>query len=466
MTDKSYAEFLMKKSTISLSTGMDDMRTVYDGTFDFQKDIIKWALRRGRAAIFAGTGLGKTLMEMTWAQNVVEYTNKPVLLIAPIAVSSQITLREAPKFNFNVTHVHNQDLVTCPGIYTTNYEKMDHFDMSSFGGVVLDESSILKSKNGHYRSKLIKECQPVPFRLAATATPAPNDFMELGNHAEFLGIMSYTDMLSTFFVHDGGSTQNWRLRGHAENAFWKWMCSWSIMIRNPQDLGYENKGYDLPKLDQIQHVIGAEYVPNIDTGMLFPLQAETMQERLKARRCTIKERVARAADITPSSDAFVWWCNLNDESALLTKSIPGSVEISGADSERSKEEKLIEFSMGNIEKLVTKSKLCGFGMNWQHCNQTGFVGLNDSFEQVYQAVRRFWRFGQKRQVSAHFIASELEGAVIANLKRKEIQAEKMADRMVSAMADISSDNIHGATRDTDLYNPEIKMQVPSFLRGQ
>lgn len=458
-----YREFLKRKSDIHIPTGMTGDASLCDKTFDFQKDIVKWALLRGRAAVFAGTGLGKTLIEMNWAQNVVEHTNKPVLLLAPIAVASQISIKEAPKFNFDVHHIHNQDDVTAPGIYTTNYEKLDHFDLSQFGGVVLDESSILKSYNGHYRTRLINECKQIPFRLAATATPAPNDFMELGNHAEFLGIMSYTDMLATFFVHDGGSTQNWRLRGHAADAFWKWMCSWSVMLRRPSDLGYPNDGYDLPELHQIQHTIGAEYAPNMETGTLFPLQAESLQERIKARRATVDDRVSFAAEITPKDGPFVWWCNLNSESEALAKSIPGCVEVRGSDTEKSKEEKLIEFSNGGIEKLVTKSRVCGFGMNWQHCNHTGFVGLNDSFEQVYQAIRRFWRFGQEKEVTAHFIASELEGAIIANLKRKEKQAEEMADKMVSHMSDISSQLIRGAIRDTDEYEPTQPMKLPSFL---
>jgi len=465
MKSNEYIAFLEKKAEIVLPTGMDGDAEICESSFSFQKDIIEWSLRRGRAAIFAGTGLGKTLIEMNWAFNVVKHTNKPVLIFAPIAVSSQTSNTEAPKFGFDVFHVHSQEEVTRPGIYTTNYEKLHHFDLSKFGGVVLDESSILKSYNGHYRTKLIEECKIIPFRLAATATPAPNDFMELGNHAEFLGIMSYTDMLATFFVHDGGSTQNWRLRGYASNAFWKWMCSWSIMMRMPSDLGYDNDGYNLPQLNQIQHTVGAEYVPNIDTGMLFPLQAQTMQERLRARRATVTDRVEFAATITPETGPFVWWCNLNSESEMLSKIIPGCVEIRGSDTEKSKEEKLIEFSSGGIEKIVTKARISGFGMNWQHCNQTGFVGLNDSFEQVYQAVRRFWRFGQTEEVSAHFIASELEGAVVANLKRKEIQADKMAEEMVSHMSDISSKLVRGATRDTDEYNPTELMQLPTFLKA-
>jgi superfamily II DNA or RNA helicase len=458
-----YQDFIKNKSRIHVPTGIECDFWLHQDLKPHQKDIVSWALRRGRSAIFAGTGLGKTLMEMNWAQCVVEYTSKPVLLLAPLAVSSQISLMEGPKFGFDIIHASSKDDINGAGIYTTNYEKLDKLDLSVFGGVVLDESSILKNQTGKYRTELINRCNQIPFRLAATATPAPNDFMELGNHAEFLGIMSYTDMLSTFFVHDGGSTQNWRLRGHAEDAFWKWMCTWSVMLRKPSDLGYSNEGYDLPKLNQIQHTVGAKYDPNIDTGMLFPLQAETMQERIVARRHTVGDRVEYAASITPEDGHFVWWCNLNSESDELAKSIPDSVEIRGSDTEKSKEEKLIAFSRGDIQRIITKSKVCGFGMNWQHCNQTGFVGMNDSFEQLYQATRRFWRFGQKKEVYAHFIASELEGAVVANIKRKEAQAEKMAEKMVSHMADLSSKEIRGATRDTDQYAPQMEIQLPKFM---
>ncbi len=461
-----YADFLKKKSQIHIPTGIEKDFWLHQDLKPHQKDIVSWALRRGRAAVFAGTGLGKTLMEMNWAQSVMEYTGKPVLILAPLAVSAQISLQEGPKFNFDITHAHSDEDVTKTSIYATNYEKIDKFDLSKFGGIVLDESSILKNQTGKYRTTLIQTCKQIPFRLAATATPAPNDFMELGNHSEFLGIMSYTDMLATFFVHDGGATQNWRLRGHAESAFWKWMCTWSVMLRKPSDLGYSNEGYDLPPLQQIQHTVGADYQANMDTGMLFPLQAETMQERLKARKATVKERVEHAASITPKDGHFVWWCNLNDESDHLAKAIPDSVEIRGSDNEKSKEEKLIAFSRGDIQRIITKSKVCGFGMNWQHCNQTGFVGMNDSFEQLYQAIRRFYRFGQEKEVYAHFIASELEGAVVANIKRKEMQAEKMADNMVKHMSDLSSIEIRGAKRDTDDYKPQQKMQFPTFLKGR
>lgn len=456
-----YETFLARKAITDPMTGLADIPALPDCLFPHQRDIVTWALRRGRAALFAGTGLGKSLMELAWAQAVHTETGKDILHLAPLAVSAQMA-READKFGIPA-HVVATQADCGPGTNITNYQKLDHFDLSRFGGVILDESSILKNTDGHYRTKLIEACQSIPFRLAATATPAPNDFMELGNHAEFLGIMKYTDMLATFFTHDGGDTAKWRLKGHAENEFWKWMASWAVMLRKPSDLGYPNKGYDLPPLNFEQHIVAASYEPSIETGMLFPMQAETLQERIAARRSTVSERCALAAKITPMDRPFVWWCNLNAEAELLAKSIAGSVNLHGGLSENEKERILIDFSDGRIRHLITKPSLAGFGMNWQHCADTGFVGLNDSFEQFYQAVRRFWRFGQIKPVTCHIIASELEGATVANIKRKEADADRMAAAMVLHMADLSSKAVRGMVRDTPNYNPTVPVKLPSFL---
>jgi len=456
-----YLAFLERKAVTDPMTGIDEPCDLPAALFPFQADIVRWALRRGRSALFAGTGLGKSLMELAWAQEVHRATGKDILHLAPLAVSAQL-VREGVKFGIDARHVSKSD--DCgPGINITNYQKLQHFDLSQFGGVILDESSILKSVDGHYRSRLIRLCQQIPFRLAATATPAPNDFMELGNHAEFLGIMSYTDMLATFFVHDGGDTSKWRLKGHAENEFWKWMASWSVMLRKPSDLGYTNEGYDLPPLTFESHVVGADYAPNIDTGMLFPMQAETLQERISARRATIGHRCELAAKITPTDRPFVWWCNLNGEAELLAKSIPGAVNLHGGLKDEDKERILIDFSEGRIRVLITKASIAGFGMNWQHCADTGFVGLNDSFEQFYQAVRRFWRFGQTKPVNCHIIASELEGATVANIRRKEADADRMAAAMVLHMADLSSAAVRGSVRDTPHYNPAQPIIIPNWL---
>lgn len=458
-----YMEFLKTKSKFEAPSGLKSVPELPSEMFDFQKAVTGWACKRGRASIFAGTGLGKSFKELAWANALYEAEKEKTIIFTPLAVAAQMK-EEADKFGIDAAHVSSGSESNCP-IQITNYQKIDHFDLSQYGGVVLDESSILKNYAGHFRTRLIDECKKVPYRLAATATPSPNDYMELGNHAEFCGIMSYTDMLSTFFTHDGSSTQNWRLKGHAEAEFWKWMATWSVMYQSPDDLGYDGSQYILPKLHQIEHIVGAKYEANINTGLLFPLEAQSMSERLSARRATIDDRVDKAVEVANDiDDAIVIWCNLNDESAMLCHKIDGAVEVTGSMDDKKKEDILKQFSIGNIRILVTKPSICGFGMNWQHCNQTIFVGLNDSFEQIYQAIRRFYRFGQKREVYAHFIASELEGAIVQNIKRKEQQAQHMMNEMVKHMKDLSTANVRGAIRDTLKYQPQEKMILPSFIK--
>lgn len=452
MSTAAYTEFLARKTRRDPPTGLDDlvMPDLPAELFDFQRDIVQWALKRGRAAIFAQTGMGKSFMELAWGHAVHRATGGNVLLLTPLAVAAQM-VREAGKFGMAAKQCATQAEVE-PGITVTNYAKLHHFDMSQFQGVILDESSILKAFDGKTRNMLIEKCKDVPYRLAATATPAPNDFTELGNHAEFLGVMSLTGMQATFFVHDAGDTGKWRLKGHAEDDFWQWMCSWSVLLRRPSDLGYADGDYALPPMQQIEHIEPVEGPAAI-----------TLSQRLTARRESIAQRVARAVALTPSDRSFVWWCNLNAESDALAAAIPGSVEVRGADSEDEKERKIRAFSAGEIRVLITKPSICGFGMNWQHCADTGFVGLNDSFEQVYQAVRRFWRYGQTQPVTVHFVAASTEGAVLENLRRKEADAERMGAAMVAQMADLSSELVHGANRNTDAYSPTLPVALPDWL---
>jgi superfamily II DNA or RNA helicase len=457
-----YAEFLARKAITAPSTGLTDIPPLPERMFPFQRDIVAWALRRGRAALFAGTGLGKSYMELAWADAVHRETGRDILHLAPLAVTAQM-VREADKFGMAARQVRTQADVMA-GTNITNYQKLEHFDLSQFGGVILDESGILKNESGHYRTALIKACAQIPFRLAATATPAPNDYMELGNHAEFLGVMSYTDMLATFFTHDGGETQKWRLKGHAENDFWRWMASWSVMLRKPSDLGYDDTGYDLPPLRLHQHTVGVDIAAANEAGFLFAMPAETLAERQAARRDTIKERVAKAAEIAPpAGQSALWWCSLNAESEALAKAIPGAVELRGSDSEDEKERKILGFCDGSITRMVTKSSMMGFGVNAQVCHWTCFVGLNDSWEQYYQAVRRFWRFGQGHPVDVHMIAAETEGNVIQNLRRKEADADRMMAAMVRHTSDISSLAVRGQVRDTPNYNPQKQMELPAWL---
>ena len=440
-----YQQFIENKKKYNAPIGLSEIPTLSPLLFPFQRDIVQWALKRGRAAIFAQTGLGKSLMELSWGHAIYQATGGAILLITPVAIAAQM-IREANKFGIPARHVIDQSQVM-PGINVTNYEKLHRFDLSKFVGVILDESSILKSFTGRIRNMLIQQCSVVPYRLAASATPAPNDYTELGNHAEFLGVMSMSSMLATFFTHDGGDTSKWRLKGHANTEFWQWMCSWAVLLRKPSDLGYDNNGYDLPPIIEHEHIVQVDG-PN----------AKTLSERIKARRSTLFQRVIQAASITPSDKPFVWWCNLNDESDMLKQFIPGAVEVRGSDKESEKERKLIDFSECRIRVLITKPTICGFGMNWQHCADTGFVGLNDSFEQLYQAIRRFWRFGQTRNVNVHYVSSSIEGAVIENLKRKERDAESMGNEMVSHMAGLTMNQLR-----TDTYNPTNPVITPNWL---
>ena len=457
-----YATFLASKAISDPMTGIASPGDLPASMFPFQRDITQWALRRGRAAIFAGTGLGKGFMELVWDMMVALETKRPVLHFAPLGVSAQL-VREAVKFGIPARLV-SSELDCDPGFANiVNYQKIHRFDFSGLGGADLDESSILKNHTGQYRTELIAACQRVPFRLAATATPAPNDFMEIGNHAEFLGVMSYTDMLATFFIHDGGETQKWRLKGHAENEFWRWLASWAVMLRKHSDLGYSDDGYDLPPLRYHTHTVSPEFVYDPSVGSLFQSVANTMAERLSARRNSVDDRVAKAVEITPTDGPFVWWCNLNSESEAIAKAIPGAVETKGADDDDVKERKLLDFAEGRTRVLVTKPKVAGFGMNWQHCHRTGFIGLNDSWEQFYQSVRRFWRFGQTMPVDVDIVAADTEGATVANIRRKEADADRMAASMLMHMSDINAQNVRGMARTRADYNPTELVQLPSWI---
>jgi len=444
-----YQAFLEKKRVTAPACGLADVPPLNPQLYDFQRDIVSWTLRRGRAAIFADCGLGKTPMQLEWARHV----PGDVLILAPIAVSAQ-TVREGEKFGITINPCRSQDDVR-PGINITNYEMLKHFDSGAFTGIVLDESSILKAYDGKTRAQIIESFERTPYRLACTATPAPNDYMELGNHAEFLGVMSRVEMLATFFVHDGGETQKWRLKGHAEQEFWAWLASWAVAIRKPSDLGYDDGGFVLPEL--VTHEIIVK-VDQPTQGFLFPVEASSLQERLAARRDTVEDRVKDCAAIAnESSGSFLVWCNLNTESSMLASAIDGAVEVKGADSAEHKASAMLGFAAGDHRVMVSKPSICGYGMNWQHCNQMAFVGLSDSFEQYYQAVRRCWRFGQTKPVHVYLICAETEGAVMANIKRKEADANRMAESMIEHMRGFSQREIHGgATRMTNEYREHVE----------
>lgn len=607
-----YSEFLTKKASVDVPTGFEpkDLPLIRP-LFNFQRDIVRWAIRRGRAALWEDCGLGKTAQQLAWANEVAHHTGRPVLILAPLAVAEQ-TVREGAEMGIEVRHVSDDsDVHDGPFIYITNYEKLHRFKPRRFAGVVLDESSILKSYDGHYRTTLIEAFADTAYRLACTATPAPNDFMELGNHAEFLGVMTREEMLSMFFTHDGGNTSQWRLKGHAQRDFWRWICSWAVNIRKPSDLGYPDEGFSLPPILMSEHIVESDQKMD---GLLFAMPASSLQERREARRSSLTKRVettyqlvcsisgnyqtagsilntcgniteetkddGRKAEkletrlmnggalntpempitapksedrsrngkpgtlkkdtlngcaVTESqgristqcfngkedrvqsvdshplktnfnsrssiiatqpdgcgeysahraisesensetaqsclsplpsiSDPWIIWCNLNSEQSALEDAFKGQcISIHGSLDDNEKERRLHSWLIGERPILIGKASMLGFGLNLQRCHRLAFVGLSDSYEQFYQAVRRCWRFGQTKPVNAHLVISNLEGAVLSNLKRKERDAAKMAEEMVAHMADISSETIRGVKRDSAIYKPKHQIQLPEWLQ--
>ena len=451
-----YQDFIESKRKDAQFYGFDtdDINSIL---FPYQRDVVRWAVKLGRAAIFQDCGMGKTLQQLEWSRIILSKTGGSALILAPLAVSSQ-TAREADKLNLSVTICKTADDVR-QGVNITNYEKLHHFSPDQFSAIVLDESSILKSFSGKVRQEIQSFAERIYYRLACTATPAPNDIMEIGTHSEFLGQMRRVEMLSEYFVHDGGDTQKWRIKGHAEEAFWAWMASWCVAMRKPSDLGYSDDGFILPELT-INHRLVDSPPPD---GYLFSIEAQSLDERRSARRASMANRVMAAADIANSSaDQVLVWCDLNDESHALAKAIDGSVEVTGSDDPEKKEQALFQFASGKIKALVSKPSICGFGMNFQNCNRMIFVGLSDSYEQLYQAIRRCWRFGQKKPVVAHIITSEAESAVVANIERKERQAEMMFDSLVRHIS------VYSKTRETPKkeYKPEIRMILPTWIGGQ
>lgn len=454
-----YATFLASKAIIDKPSGFR-VRSLPAWLFDFQADCVRWGLKRGRAAFFEDCGLGKTGQAHSWAEQVVKWTNGAVLIVTPLCVAQQ-HVREGAKFGIEVKYVKCQEEVTGPGIYVTNYEKLHRFSPGEFTGIVLDESSILKAYDGKTRKAVTAFGKKIPYRSCFTATPSPNDYAELGNHAEFLGVMSQTEMLATFFIHDGGDTSKWRLKRHAEKAFWKWVASWAVNIRKPSDLGYDDGDFTLPPLNTIEHIVETD--AHID-GYLFALPASTLDERRKARRASLHDRVNKCAEIITAQpdDQWVAWGDLNDECTDLAKLIDAE-EIAGKTSEEERERITAGFLDGTIKRVVTKPSIWGFGLNLQCCHNTALIGMSDSYERYYQLIRRFWRFGQKLPVNVHIAISRLEGAVLENVKRKEVDAQRMADEMVQYMADLSKSEIKNCARETESYQPTVNIDIPNWL---
>lgn len=448
-----YNDFINNKTSVIQASGFDvDRNDLNSNLFEYQKDIVRWSLKKGKSAIFADCGLGKTIMQLEFAQQIINETGGKVLILAPLAVTGQTKL-EGQEFGYDVNICESQDDVI-DGINITNYEKLDKFVGNEFIAVVLDESSILKSFAGKIRDSIINMFYKVPYKLACTATPSPNDYMELGNHSEFLGVMTRTEMLSMYFIHDSGETSKWRLKGHAEDIFWEWMSSWAVVIDNPNNLGYELAGFDLPKLNIHQIIVDGDEVIN---------EKQTLTQRRQARKDSLNLRCQAAADLVNNSDEqWLVWCDLNAESEELHTVINDSFEIKGSDKQQYKIDTMIDFSNDEIKCLITKPKIAGFGMNWQQCHNMIFVGLSDSYEAYYQAVRRCWRFGQENEVNVYIIISAREGAVKENIERKELDAKKMQDEMVKLTKEITKKNLEKTQRIMTEYNPTIEIVLPEW----
>lgn len=429
-----YQSFLQTKLASIEPSGFTP-NNLPDFLFDYQAYVVELALQKGKFAIFAGTGLGKTAMQLSWADAVANHTDRPVLILAPLAVAKQTAYSESAKFSIDCQYCESGDDVT-DGINITNYQKLDKFDVSVFSGIVLDESSILKSFTGAIRTQLIECFANTPYRLACSATPSPNDHMELGNHAEFLGIMSRTEMLAQYFIHDSSDTSKWRLKGHASNPFWKWLAQWAIMLQRPSDIGFSDANYKLPPLHEkflkIRSGIKRE-------GELFAMAAKGLKEQRQAKKQTLDMRVSEVAKLVNSSnDQWIVWCETNAESESLTKAIADAVEVKGSDKDAHKESVAVEFAQGNVRVLVSKPSIFGFGMNWQNCHNIAFVGLSNSFELTYQAIRRCYRFGQNHPVNVYYCMTDTDTQIKANLERKQEQFEEMLDNLLDHMKEHTS----------------------------
>lgn len=433
-----YQDFLRRKSQSGADSGFEPL-WLPDFLKPFQANRVEWAIRKGRAALFEDCGLGKTIQGLVLATNVSRKTRKPVLYLTPIAVGSQ-TIREAEKFGIEAA-ISRDGTLTSKHIVVTNYERLHYFTPSDFSGVVCDESGAIKNFRGVRSGAVTSFMRKVPYRLLQTATAAPNDFIELGTSSEALGYLGHMDMLNRFFKNDlnnsaqgrmRGEVIKWRLKGHAELPFWRWVCSWASAVRKPSDLGFDDDGYILPALNEVEHLVEANTLPE---GFLFALPAAGLKEQRDEIRRTIQERCEKAASlVNHTGQPSIVWCNLNDEGDLLERMIPDAVQVSGRDSDDSKEDKLIAFAEGKARILITKQKIAGWGMNWQHCNHMVEFPTH-SYEAYYQKVRRCWRFGQQRPVTVDIVTTEGQQGIMSNLRRKSEQADQMFSRLVECMND-------------------------------
>jgi superfamily II DNA or RNA helicase len=429
MTDD-YVQFLSAKRPIALASGLSDVPALHPGMKPHQRDCVAFGLKQGRWGLFLDTGLGKTLCELEWCKHAAAATNGYALILAPLAVASQIARTEAPKWGFEVHHIREQADAR-PGINVCNYDRLDRIDPDAFGAVALDESSILKNFTGKTTQALIAAFQHHRFRLCATATPAPNDHMEIGTHAEFLGIMGSNEMLSRFFINDTmEASQSWRLKRHAEQQFWDWMASWCRMAETPADLGHDASAYILPSLNVIRHKAAGDIRPAAGALFAAEVSATTLHD---VKRQTADARAEAAARLVPTDKPALIWCDTDYEADALMSIVPGAAEVRGSHTADRKEETLAAFAEGRARVLITKPSVAGFGMNWQHCQTMIFVGRSFSYEAWYQAVRRCWRFGQTRPVDCHLIVAEGEDQIGRVIDRKSADHTRMKRSMAEAM---------------------------------
>lgn len=469
MNKQAYEQFLESKRRIIHATGIAEEVELHPSLFAFQAAVTHWALRRGRAALWLDTGLGKSVCAIEWARCVCAHSEPTgsgrVLILTPLCVAQQF-VREGERIGVSVNLCREPEDVK-PGINVTNYDRLERFVGLPWDGVVLDESSILKDATSATRNALIDGFRDVKFKLACSATPAPNDHTEIGNHAEFLGVMSRIEMLSMFFVHDGETTQEWRLKGHARADFWSWVAGWALAIRKPSDLGFDDSGYDLPPLRVVEHVSEANAVDMArEAGLLFGYEARTLSDLRAARKASLGDRVSAVAKmVNASAEPWLVWCDMNAESEALTKLIPDAVEVTGSMPADKKEAAIMSFINGDVRVMVTKPSIAGSGLNLQRCSKMAFAGISFSWEQFYQAIRRCYRFGQTKPVEAHIVTSSAELAVLHSIKRKQADADAMAVGMISHMRESMLTALGGTGSTTLAYLPKKKLVLPPWLRS-
>lgn len=452
-----YEKFLGLKTHEGVDHGFDPV-FLPDALMDYQKSLVEWAIRKGRGAIFADCGLGKSLMELVWAENVHRYTKRPVLILAPLAVTWQM---EQESKKFSILCIRSEDGSVKGSLVLANYEKLHKFTPSHFSGIVLDESSILKNFEGSRKKEITEFMKKIPYRLLATATAAPNDYIELGTSSEALGYLGQMDMLNRFFKNDNnnsamkrmyGEAPQWRLKGHSEIPFWRWVNSWARAVRKPSDLGFDDKALVLPDIDFERHVVAAKLRKR---GNLFAEISNNLRDQREEQKMTIEERCSVASELVRNTGRpAIVWCHLNEEGDLLQKLIPDGIQVSGRDSDTKKEEKFIGFTEGKYRVLITKPKIGAWGMNWQHCSHIVYFPSH-SFESYYQAIRRCWRFGQKNPVKVDLVMSEGEARIMENLAQKEAKASVMFDNLIIEM--------HKGESVKKIQSYKIKTEVPSWL---